>query len=362
MKTLIVGGGIAGLAIAWTLCRKGVTVEIVERGICGRAASWAAAGMIAPGGELAGHGDAIGRFGQRAREAWPEFASGVEHASGIAIEYLETGSLFIALTEPQAERLRRNVSGAARWLSREQILGREPSMSPDILGGVDLPDDARVDNRALCESLRAGLIRTGVAIHENCEVRSVVATKGKATAVVTADGTMEADNIVLACGAWLNLITANDIDLPAVRPVKGQMLSLAPPPGGRLPAALIWSDDVYLVSRRGRLLVGATVENAGFDTSVERDAHQHLVRSAARLMPNLLHWRLAEIWAGLRPRAGDDAPVLGKTAIEGLYVASGQFRNGILFAPVVGDLLSTLICGGDGGEFSAAFSPRRFAA
>jgi glycine oxidase len=149
-------------------------------------------------------------------------------------------------------------------------------------------------------------------------------------------------------------------EVPAVKPVKGQMLACEPSSGVTLPRALIWGSDVYLVPRSGRLFVGASVEDAGFDTSVSRQACECLIDAAARLIPALRGWRVAEMWAGLRPRSADDLPVLGASAIDGLFIASGQFRNGILFAPAVADTLRAAILRAPVSSAAEAFRPSRF--
>lgn len=361
MKVLVVGGGIAGLAIAWRLSRLGVATEVIERGICGRGASWAAAGMLAPGGELNGHDSAVVTFAHHAHEMWPSFAAELEQASGMSLSYARSGSLMIADSEESATRLRQMAGVSARWLSGEELLAREPLLSPSLPGGLEIANDAQVDNRAVCDALCAALRAKGALIHENCEATSLLIERGSARAAITSFGTMETDVIVLATGAWMQLIAVAGIELPPIRPVKGQMLALAPPAGVALPKSLIWSDDVYLVAQRHRLLIGATVEDAGFDSSVDRNCAGGLLQSASRLIPSLTQWHLAEIWAGLRPRTPDDAPVLGATAISNLYVAGGQFRNGILFAPAVAEYIAKTIQGEKPGALSAAFDPQRFA-
>jgi glycine oxidase len=231
-------------------------------------------------------------------------------------------------------------------------------LSPDLAGALCFPLDAQVDNRAVCEALRAALLARNITIRENCDARSLVCSGGKIRALTTSRGAIEADRIVLACGAWTSLIPGTEFDVPPVKPVKGQMAAFTPPAGIALPNALIWTDEVYLVPRGDRLLIGATVEDAGFDTSVEHLACDKLLRSAAQLIPSIPRWELAEFWAGLRPRTPDDAPVLGATATEGLYVAGGQFRNGILFAPAVAHSMLDIMLGNTRGI--AAFDPLRF--
>jgi glycine oxidase len=359
MNVLVSGGGIAGLAIAWRLSLQGVTVEVVERGICGRGASWAAAGMLAPGGELAGEIDDLARLAHESRDLWPQFAAEIERAAGRSVGFRETGSLLVAESEEQAEALRARANGSGEWFPRDDLLRIEPMLAPDLTGALHFPADAQVDNRAFCEALFMALRGRGVIIHENCEVRSIVIAEGEAKALLTGRGPMEADCFVLACGAWMGLISAPEFELPPVRPVKGQMMAYVPPASIGLPDTLLWADDVYLVPRAGRLLVGATVEDAGFDASVELRACAKLRKAAERVIPSLPNWQLAEVWAGLRPHTPDDAPVLGATSLSRLYVAGGQFRNGILFAPAVADKMAAILQG-RATELAPAFNPLRF--
>jgi glycine oxidase len=238
----------------------------------------------------------------------------------------------------------------------------EKLLSHELKGALHVADDAQVDNRALGDALRAALAKNKAVLREDCEVRSLLIADSGVREVITSRGNIAADAVILACGAWLNLIggVAPEI-LPPVKPAKGQMAALAPPPGAVLPRFLIWGEDAYLVPRRDRLFVGATVEDADFDTAVTREARDTLLGAAARLIPSLSQWRLAEMWAGLRPRAPDDAPVLGATPVAGLYVAGAQFRNGILFAPAVAEMLCGLVLGESPGLDITAFDPRRFA-
>ena len=358
MKILIVGGGIAGLAIAWRLRCDGMDVELIERGICGRGASWAAAGMIAPGGEATGESGPLALFARRARAAWPSFAALLEGESGIMVSYRNSGSLALAQNESQARLMRQQSNHYATWLDHGDLLAREPLLSTKLAGALHFPHDAQVDNRAVCEALRAALLARNVNIHENCDAQSLVCSGGKVQGLITSRSAIEADRIVLACGAWTNLIPGIECDLPPVKPVKGQMIACIPPVGSALPNALIWSAEVYLVPRGDRLLIGATVEDAGFDISVDHRACEEMLRSAVQLIPSVTRWELAEFWAGLRPRTPDGAPVLGATATEGLYVASGQFRNGILFAPAVADFMLEILRGN--ASVIAAFDPLRF--
>jgi glycine oxidase len=235
-------------------------------------------------------------------------------------------------------------------------------LSPGLLGGIFMAEDAQVDNRALPHALCAAIKKAGGKLREHCEVHSLLVQGEHVRAAVTSQGPLIADVIVLACGAWMSLMGGlAPKELPPVNPAKGQMVACEPPAGTQLPKAPIWAEDVYLVPRNGRLFIGATVEDASFDLSVTREARDCLLKAATEVIPALASWRVTEMWAGLRPRTPDDAPVLGATAIAGLYVASGQFRNGILFAPAIADTLCRLILDKNPDTGANAFDPRRFA-
>jgi glycine oxidase len=367
MKILIVGAGVAGLAVGWRLASAGIPVEILERGLAGRGATWASAGMIASGAELGTEKNAVAQFAREARAKWPGFAESLEAASGSRIFYRETGSLMVAESAARARALENQATALARegaaatWVGTAELRRREPLLSPDLLGALHIADDAQVDNRALSDALRIALTNAGGVLREHCDVRALAIQHGRALGVLTSEGVIASDIVVLACGAWVNLIGGiGPDDLPPVKPAKGQMAACEAPASTALPQALIWADDVYLVPRGRRLFIGATVEDASFDTSVSRDARDHLLAAAKRVIPSLAEWRLAEMWAGLRPRTPDDAPVLGATAVAGLFVAGGQFRNGILFAPAVADAICALVLGQSARAEHRAFDPLRF--
>jgi glycine oxidase len=368
MKVLIVGAGVAGLAVGWRLATAGIAVEILERGLAGRGATWASAGMIASGAELGTEENPTAQFAREARAKWPDFARDLEAASLRRIDYRQTGSLRVAQSPMRARALENQATGLARdgvaatWVPAAELRRREPLLSADLLGALHIEGDGQVDNRALSDALCAALTNSGGVLREHCAVRALAIQNGRAVGVVTADGVLASDIVVLACGAWMNLIGGIGADdLPPVKPAKGQMAACEAPAATALPQALIWADDVYLVPRGRRLFIGATVEDANFDTSVSRQARDNLLAAAWRIVPSLERWRLAEMWAGLRPRTPDDAPVLGATGAAGLFVAGGQFRNGILFAPAVADAICGLVLGRPGHADYRAFDPRRFA-
>ena len=237
----------------------------------------------------------------------------------------------------------------------------EPMLAPGIQGALWAPKDAQVDNRALGEALALALRRAGGKLLATEPVVHIDVEGGRARAVITPYKRLETEAVVLAAGAWSAAIAGLPPDaIPPVRPVKGEMLALVPPAGAALPAHMVWGNGVYLVPRKGRLLIGATLEEAGFDTALTRAAQDFLSGRALGLMPTLRQWRIDEHWAGLRPGSPDGLPLLGPSAVDGLFVASGQYRNGILFAPLVAEILTRSVL--ERSSDITAFDPRRFGA
>jgi glycine oxidase len=306
-------------------------------------------------------------FAREARRRWPEFARDVERASGMTCLYREAGALVIAHDDAGARSLRaeagrlRAIGAEAVPLDASQVRDHEPALAPHIAAGLFVSGDADVDNRLLGEALVMAFRRAGGTLRERSRVQSPIVENGRAAGVTTAEGPAHADAVVVAAGAWSGTLPGSPPEaIPPVRPAKGQLIALAPPPGARFPKRIIGDHRVYLVPRGERVLVGATVEDAGFDTSVTAGARAQLVASAARIVPAAGRWPVVEAWAGLRPRSPDDAPVLGETGLPGLFVASGQFRNGILFAPAVAEALACLVTGRRCAFEVNAFDPRRF--
>ena len=360
MKAVIIGAGVAGLSIGWRLRQMGVEVTILERAQAARGATWASAGMIAATAELGEAQTPETALAYRARAVWPEFAREIEYASGIAIGYSEDGSLIVAADSSQADAFARRALADPdlEFLSAEEVRSKVPMLAPCI-GALWAPKEAHVDNRALGRALACAFVRTKGNLVLNETVVRIAVNGNRAVAALTPAGLYEADVFILAAGAWSGLIDGlPPYAVPAVEPVKGEMLSLVPLQGAMPPACVIWGNGVYFVPRGEALLVGATLEDAGFDTRTTAAARDWLSSRAVALMPGVKDWRIAEHWAGLRPGSPDDLPLLGPSGVEGLLIASGQYRNGILFAPAVAEILSGLVLGRTTDV--AAFDPRRF--
>jgi glycine oxidase len=262
------------------------------------------------------------------------------------------GTLVLALTaDDQAElahrlEYQRNLGLPLEWLSGTATRAREPHLAGKIAGAVFSPQDHQVDNRKLTQALRIAAETAGVTIHEQRPIKEISVAGGRANGVVFDDGTSAAaDIVVLAAGAWSRGIAGLPPDRrPPVRPVKGQMLALRMDPAAPLLNHVLWAPGAYLVPRRdGRLIVGATVEEKGFDETITAGGMLTLLEAAWRAIPAVEELPIDEIWVGHRPGSRDDAPILGRAPLEKLFYATGHHRNGILLAPVTADAMARLI-------------------
>ena len=357
MKVIIIGAGVAGLSIGWRLQQAGATVTVFDRAQPGQGATWASAGMIAAGGELGAAQTPDAEFAHHSSSLWPGFATEIEEASGQSVLYRRCGALMVARSAEEVAAL--EVWPGSERLDARQALAKEPMLTPDIAGAVWAPDEAQVDSRALGHALARAFVRAGGTLIPNEIVLQIKVEGDRAVSVATPFTRHEADAFILAAGAWSGEVDGLPPGVaPPVKPIKGQMLAIAPRPGGKLPAQIVWGNGGYMVPREDRLLIGATSEDVGFDTSLTDEAADLLSSRARDLMPALATWEVVERWAGLRPGSPDGLPMLGRTAVQGLYVATGQYRNGILFAPAIAQHMSRVVLE-DAPEIPA-FDPRRF--
>lgn len=353
MRVVIIGAGVAGLGVGWRLLQAGAAVTVLERAQPAAGATWASAGMLAVTAELEEAADAERDLALRAHALWPGFAAELEATSGRSVFLSRVGALLLAGDAAELEVMRTRASGELRILDGQQARTLIPLLG-DTVGGLWSPHEAHVDNRALGEAMAIAFLKAGGTLNAN----EAVVTVEPGPAVRTPYGRYEADAVLVAAGAWSGLLD----EIP-VTPVKGEMIALAPPPGAVLPAPVIWGESVYCVPRphlgeSGRLLVGATVQEQGFDTATTPQACEQLWSAARRLMPSLKDWVLADHWAGLRPKSPDGLPLLGPSGMDGVFVAGGQYRNGILFAPAIAREMADIILGK--GAVIAAFDPQRF--
>ena len=357
-----------GLGIAWRLAQAGCQVTVYDRGDAGHGASWAAAGMLAAAVETEPGEEQLLSLTLESQRLWPEFAREIEAASGISVDYRSEGTMVVALTRDDAEQLRftynfqKSLGLEIEWLSAAEARQREPHLRPGIPGAVLSPGDHQVENRRLALALAEAARRAGVLLHEHCPVRRVELSDGRACGVVLDRGRERADVIVLAAGAWSREIGGiPPAHLPPVRPIKGQMLALRMDPAAPLLRHVIWLPRGYLVPRLdGRLVIGGTVEERGFDDTVTAGGLLALLEGAWRAVPAIEELPVAETWVGFRPGSRDDAPLLGPSGLDGLVLATGHHRNGILLTPVTAEKVSDYVLTGRLPDSLRPFSPERF--
>ena len=365
---LIVGAGVIGLACAWRAARAGARVCVLERDRPAAGATGVAAGMLAPVGEASWGEEALLSLNLESLRRWPDFARELEADAAEEVGYAECGALHVALDRDEAEALRRRhqlhrrLGLESEWLRGSECRRVEPGLATAVRGGVHARHEAAVDPRRLTGALLAALERRGVPVESGAEVVAAERDPGF-WRLSTADGRdLAAPIVVLASGAWSAADWVPAEARPAVRPVKGEVLTLRRDPEERVCEGIVAGERVYIVPRGdGRLIVGATVEEAGFDTTVTAGGVHELLREAYRLLPEIAELELAETSAGLRPGTPDNAPLIGLAA-EGLIVATGHFRNGVLQAPVTADSVVALLDGKEPPHDLDPFSPLRFAA
>ncbi len=367
-KTVIIGAGVIGLGIAWRLAQAGCPVTVYDRAAAGHGASWAAAGMLAAAVETEPGEEKLLALTLESQRMWPGFAREIEALSGISVGYRDEGTIVVALTRDDVEQLRhtydfqKSLGLELEWLSGAEARRREPHLRPGVPGAVFSPRDHQVENRMLGRALATAARRAGALLHEHHAVREVDIAGGRACGVVTDQGRDRADVIILAAGAWSRDIAGIPrAHLPPVRPIKGQMLALRMDPAAPLLRHVIWLPRGYLVPREdGRLVVGATVEERGFDDTLTAGGLLALLEGAWRAVPGIEELAIVETWVGFRPGSRDDAPILGASGIDGLVVATGHHRNGILLTPLTAGAVSAYVLTGRLPEMVGPFTPERF--
>lgn len=356
-----------GLSAAWRAATAGARVAVLDRAAPPAGATRVAAGMLAPVGELAFGEPELLEMTLASAALYPEFVAALE-ASGEPTGYTHQGALHIALDRDEAAELRRvhdlqrSLGLAAEWLPPRRCRELEPGLTPSFNGGVHAPGEAAVDPRALTRALLVALERAGAEVRSGVEVVGGIFDGERLAGVRTAAGEeLRADSTVLAAGAWSGRTDwLPEHARPPVRPVKGQIVELRSRDGEPPCERIIASERVYLVPRPdGRLIVGATSEEQGFDTAVTAGGVHELLREAYRLLPDVAEMELIDSMAGLRPGTPDNLPLIGPGAIEGLVLATGHYRNGILLAPLTADAIAAVLAGEPLPETAAAAHPAR---
>ena len=374
----VVGGGVAGLAAARELARRGLSVAVLEDGRAG-SASRAAAGMLAPQAE-ADSADELFELLCASRDMYTAFTAAVSAESGISVAPEYTGTLYLALKEEdEAEVERRFAWQTSAGLEVDRLTARQArELEPNVSAGVRLalrfPRDWQVEIRRLVVALDAAAEARGVRIIRGTEARGVAVKGGRAAGVVTSEGELEAGAVVFAAGAWNSRLhkfsggAENPYlsDDPSVEPVRGQILCYQQPEGQEpLVRHVVYSPRGYVVPRLdGRLLAGSTTERVGFDCRVTDEGRGSIAAHVAEMAPAVALLEVTDSWAGLRPRAADGLPVLGESVdVKGLFYAAGFYRNGILLAPAAGEIIADLVTNSATrlpARVLETFSPARF--
>ncbi|MFE1443142.1 glycine oxidase ThiO [Streptomyces sp. NPDC058739] len=370
---LVVGGGIIGLVTAWRAAQRGFATAVVDPGPGGGAAQ-VAAGMLAAVTELHYGEQTLLGLNLASARRYPEFAAELTDLTGHDLGYRQCGTLAVALDADDRAHLRelhalQQQSGLdSQWLSGRECRRLEPMLAPGVRGGLRVDGDHQIDPRRLAAALVTACERAGVRFDREWAERLVV-ERGRAAGVLTRSGVLlGAGQVVLAAGSRSGQLAGVPDDLlPPVRPVKGQVLRLTvlkryAPFLNRTVRAVVRGSHVYLVPREnGELVVGATSEELGWDTTVTAGGVYELLRDAHELVPGITELPLTETRAGLRPGSPDNAPLLGPTGLDGLLLATGHYRNGVLLTPVTGDALAHALATGELPDEASPFTPKRFA-
>jgi len=362
----IVGGGVMGCAIAWRLAQRGVAVTVIERGIPGAEASSAAAGMLAPQMESDGPGPML-ELGLRSRALYPGFAAELREVTGIDVGYEKCGILAVALDDAEERGFPAKLAWQlGRGLRVERLDGDglrslEPGLSTAVRSGLSFPDDAQVNPRELARALSHAAAAAGARFLQGHYVRRVRVESGRVQGVELDDELLPAATVVVAAGSWSGLVEGVGLGPHLVRPVRGQIVSIETrPPVLRRCVAV--HGRGYLVPRRdGTVLAGSTMEAVGFRKEVTVGGLARILTLASTLVPRLVDAPVTGSWSNFRPLTEDQLPVMGPTQVEGLLLATGHHRNGILLTPATAQAMADLVATGRSAVDLAPFSPLRFA-
>lgn len=366
---LVVGAGVVGLSVALSLARRGATVRILERAPkCGQAASAAAAGMLAEGAEVSAEGP-FQDLCRQSRALWPNWAAELTAETGVDCELERTGLLRVTSSAEVSQRL----SASRGWqlshgvevsdlLNPAELRKVLPGLGGSVVAGFRFPGDWHVHSHRVVDALVAACRVHGVEIETDVEVTAVEPGSGRPRLRSNHDQGLEADYVVICAGSWSGGILSAAVKRDCrVEPIRGQIVALDP--GRPLLPLILYGDDGYLLQKRsGLVLVGTTEEHVGYQPWPTAEGVELLTGIACALLPELAEARFAYAWAGLRPHAADGLPLLGRLEAGGrVLVATAHYRNGVLLAPITGELIAEAVLEGEDPPALAAFSPQRLA-
>jgi glycine oxidase len=364
---VVVGAGVMGCAVALRLAQRGAAVTVIERGIPGAEASSAAAGILGPQWECEAPG-ALLDFGLRSRALYPAFAAELRELSGIDIGHARSGLLELGFDDADQEALvARRAWQLARGLradilTADELRGLEPRLGPGVRMGLRYPDEGHVHARALARALSQAAAVVGAKFIQGRYVRRVLTAGGRATGVELDGETLSADVVVLCAGSWSSLVEGGQVPAPVVRPARGQMVAIETrPPFFR--HVLVAHKRGYLVPRiDGIALAGSTLEMVGFRKEVTVAGLHDILALARTIVPDLGEAPVVETWANFRPLSPDGLPIIGKTPVQGLLVATGHHRYGILLTPITAQAITDLVTTGTSSIELWPFAVTRFVA
>lgn len=362
-KVCIIGGGICGLAIAYELQKRRVQTVIYESQTVGSGATGKSGGMLAGGIENEPSEQNLWKLSAYAQSLWDAYVRDIEGDSGLNIGYQTDGTMMVATTQDDLNSIQflyeyqTKIGVAVEWVSARDIIKMEPHLK--TVGGMWCKTDYQVHSIHLTTALATAITKWGGDIYQHTPIHSIAYKNNTATGVVLKDNTTHTyDAVVVCAGVHTPSILKHIMSVP-IRPLKGQMIALKMP--HRLIQRVIWAPKTYLVPKLDNtLLIGATVEEQGFNSDITAGGVYALLESAWRVCPTIEDLAIDKIWVGHRPTARDDAPLFGKTHMDNVYIASGHHRNGILLAPATGKIMADLICDNTINPMITDFLPTRF--
>ena len=361
MNITIAGAGIVGCAIAHELASRGARVRVLDARDPGGGATRASAGILAP--YIEGHDPTLLRLGMRSLALYDEFTRRVTADAGQDVEYERNGTMEVAFTLDQANVLKRRARALTSeniehtLLTAADVRRLEPAVTPQAVGGLLISGHGYVDAAGLTRTLVCAARAHGAVFESGSATR---VEGGSVPRVHTLDAVIESDVVIVAAGSWSAYLDTS-VSADTVRPIRGQLLQLRL--RARPAARVLWADDCYLVARRGGdVLVGATVEDVGFDERATLSGVQQLLQSAVRLMPALEGAVFEEVRVGLRPKTLDELPAVGASStMPHVFYATGHYRNGVLLAPLTARLVADLVLQGRDSTDLALMKPSRLA-